>query len=226
MQHLDPRSRSPCCSAKKAQSPLLFVLTLLPWFPRPSPSYDDSPPWFLSTVGDPVFQQKLSISFGFFLILYCQWKSRNIEVFGQCSILTIRPYLQRAPNPDAATRLGLARLYLTRPDPTRLDSTRLDWTRLDSTRLDSTRFDSTRLDSVRLDSTPLERETLQRENGGGWGRGRFGSRVKNWVKRTESRERDRRTDERIRRVVGRGEWKKRMAEARKAVDERKSERER
>lgn len=83
-----------------------------------------------------------------------RWKSRNIEVFGQCPILTIRPYLQQATNPDA--------------------------TRLDSTRLNST-----------------EKETLQRENGGGWERGWFGSRVGNWVKQTESRG-TRRTDRRIR----------------------------
>lgn len=112
------RSRNPCCSAKKPFLHFFPPLSYFPLFSSPrspdilnhprtmiplSLSLSPSLPQFLAIASTRSSNRNcryLSVSFSF----SGRWKSRNIEVFGQCPILTIRPYLRRAPNPDS-TRL-------------------------------------------------------------------------------------------------------------------------
>lgn len=117
MQHLDFSIQKPVLQRKKpflhSFPPLsLFsslCLSSFPWYPKPRTMipFSSSLPQFLTIASTRSSNRNcryLSVSFS----SSGRWKSRNIEVFGQCPILTIRPYLRRAPNPDS-----------TRLDPTR-----------------------------------------------------------------------------------------------------------
>lgn len=125
MQHLDFSIQKPVLQRKKpflhSFPPLsLFsslCLSSFPWYPKPS-SNDDPlllfPPPVSYHCVDPLFQQKLSISFGFFLV---PWPVKEPEYWSFRSV------------PD---------FNYTTVSPTSTES-RLDSTRLDSTRLDPTR---------------------------------------------------------------------------------------
>lgn len=112
------RSRNPCCSAKNRFSTPFHLFPYFPLFasprspdilnhPRTMIPFSSSLPQFLTIASTRSSNRNcryLSVSFS----SSGRWKSRNIEVFGQCPILTIRPYLRRAPNPDS-TRLDSTR---------------------------------------------------------------------------------------------------------------------
>lgn len=102
MQHLDFSIQKPVLQRKKpflhSFPPLsLFsslCLSSFPWYPKPS-SNDDPlllfPPPVSYHCVDPLFQQKLSISFGFFLVLWPvkepeYWSFRSVPDFNYTTV--------------------------------------------------------------------------------------------------------------------------------------------